>query len=146
MDAALLSNLSPQLSRHISCSVPYFLGKLLINWIRLIELFFGEKLLRRKNITFLNEKQSRPKDERGLGIKNSKCRNKSLLTKRAWDLLLGSNETWANVLRHKYTPIRSSSRRRSLIRKSLCHTKDICEKGKGWLIRNDKTINFWQDN
>ena len=102
--------------------------------------------MRRKNITFLNGKQSRPKDERGLGIKNSKCRNKSLLTKRAWDLLLGSNETWANVLQHKYTPIRLSSRHRSLIRKSLCHTKDICEKGKGWLIRNDKTINFWQDN
>jgi hypothetical protein len=79
-----------------------------------------------------------------LGIKNSKCRNKALLAKQAWDFTLGSKETWANILRHKYTPIRSFSRRCSSIWKSLCHIKDICEKGK--LNRNGKTINFWHDN
>ena len=107
---------------------------------------WGDTIERKKLHLIKWEIISRPKDEGGLGIKNSKCRNKALLAKRAWDFILGSKETWANILWHKYTPIRLSSGHPSSIWKCLRHTKDICEKGKGWLIRNGKIINFWHDN
>ncbi len=50
------------------------------------------------------------------------------------------------MLRHKYSTTRSTSGHRSLVWRSLYQTKEICEKGTGWIIRNGKTINFWHDN
>ena len=85
---------------------------------------------------------SRPKDEGGLGIKRSRCRNKALLAKRLWAFRLGSIETWAVTLRNKYSPTRSRSCRKSIPWKSLQQATSICDAGMGHLIQNGHTIKF----
>jgi hypothetical protein len=89
---------------------------------------------------------SRPKEEGGLGIKRSRCRNKALLAKRLWDFRLGSVENWAVALRNKYSPTRSRVCRKSISWKSLQQATPICDKGMGHLIQNGRTIKFWTDN
>uniref|UniRef100_A0A2N9F7H7 Reverse transcriptase domain-containing protein n=1 Tax=Fagus sylvatica TaxID=28930 RepID=A0A2N9F7H7_FAGSY len=89
---------------------------------------------------------SRPKEEGGLGIKRSRCRNKVLLAKRLWDFCLGSVENWAVALRNKYSPTRSRVCRKSISWKSLQQATPICDKGMGHLIQNGRTIKFWTDN
>jgi ribonuclease HI len=107
---------------------------------------WGESSDRRK-LHLLNwQNITRPKDEGGLGIKHSEYRNKALLAKRSWSLLMDSKEIWANVLRKKYLNTQASTRRYSSVWKSLKTTKEICGKGTGWLVRNGKTIDFWHDN
>uniref|UniRef100_A0A2N9IHI9 Reverse transcriptase domain-containing protein n=1 Tax=Fagus sylvatica TaxID=28930 RepID=A0A2N9IHI9_FAGSY len=89
---------------------------------------------------------SRPKDEGGLGIKRSRCRNKALLAKRMWALRLGSEDVWALSLRNKYPPTRSRFCQKSITWKSLKQANHICDKGMGHLIQNGRTIKFWTDN
>jgi hypothetical protein len=89
---------------------------------------------------------SRPKEEGGLGIKRSRCRNKALLAKRLWEFRLGSVENWAVALRNKYSPTRSTLCRKSISWKSLQQATPICDKGMGHLIQNGRTIKFWTDN
>uniref|UniRef100_A0A2N9FQ21 Reverse transcriptase domain-containing protein n=1 Tax=Fagus sylvatica TaxID=28930 RepID=A0A2N9FQ21_FAGSY len=87
-----------------------------------------------------------PKEEGGLGLKQAGCRNKALLAKRNWDFISGSTDVWANVFRRKYPPDRHMRGRCSSIWRSLNYSKNLCDKGKRWVIQNGKTINFWHDN
>jgi hypothetical protein len=109
--------------------------------------FLWGDIVSQKKIHLLNwDTISRPKEEGGLGIKKSKCRNIALLAKRTWTLRLGSNEVWIDIFRCKYNYNRSIPQRKSIIFRSLCMANMVCDKGKGWLIRNDHSINFWHDN
>ena len=59
---------------------------------------------------------------------------------------MGSTEIWANVFHTKYNLNQPYLGRWSQTWKSLYQTHDICNLGKGWLIRDGKTINFWHDH
>jgi hypothetical protein len=99
-----------------------------------------------KKLHLLNWKTvTRPKSEGGLGIKRSRCRNLAFLAKRNWELQLGSHSKWAHLLRSKYPLNRAPNYRKSVTWKSLCSSTPLCDKGKGWLIRDGQSINFWYD-
>ena len=53
---------------------------------------WGDTLAKKKLHLIKWDSISRPKDEGGLGIKRSRCRNKALLAKRLWAFCLGSVE------------------------------------------------------
>jgi hypothetical protein len=89
---------------------------------------------------------SRPKVEGGLSIKKSKCRNIALLAKRTWAFRLGHKEVWMDIFKHKYNLTGPTTQRKSIIFKSLSKANTVCDKGKGVLIRNGQSINFWLDN
>ena len=57
-----------------------------------------------------------------------------------------STEVWANTLRKKYPSTASIAKSKSLVWSNLTKAKDICNKGIRWLIRNDVSTLFWQDN
>jgi hypothetical protein len=109
--------------------------------------FLWSDTVSQKKIHLLNwDTISRPKEEGGLGTKKSKCRNIALLVKRTWTLRLGSKEVWTDIFRCKYNYTRSIPQRKSITFRSLCMANMVCDKGKGWLIRNGHSINFWHDN
>ena len=99
-----------------------------------------------KEAPLLNWKTvTRPKSKGGLGIKRSRCRNLAFLAKRNWELQLGSHGKWAHLLRSKYPLNRALNYRKSVTWKSLCSSTPLCDKEKGWLIRDGQSINFWYD-
>ena len=59
---------------------------------------------------------------------------------------MGSKEVWTGIFRCKYNYTRSIPQRKSIIFRSLCMANMVCDKGKGWLIKNGHSINFWHDN
>ncbi|KAK7832439.1 putative ribonuclease h protein [Quercus suber] len=61
----------------------------------------------------------------------------ALLPKRVWDMRNNSIEVWDDMLRKKYSSTASIAKSKS---------SDICDKGTRWLIRNDVSTLFWQDN
>jgi hypothetical protein len=68
-------------------------GKICTELDKLNRNFLWGDTLQKKRLYLLNwETVSHPKEEEGLGIKNSKCRNLALLAKRNWDLQSGSRE------------------------------------------------------
>jgi len=47
---------------------------------------------------------TRPKQEGGLGLKNSESMNQAFLMKHLWRLFVGDNSLWVSVYKSKYFP------------------------------------------
>ncbi len=108
--------------------------------------FLWDDSIEKKKIHLLNwDTVTRPKAYSGLGIKRSQCRNKALLAKRLRAFQLGSTDCWADTLKAKYSTS-SAQVRSSTVWKSLMGARDICQLGKGWVVRNGNNIDFWHDN
>ena len=126
------------------CMLPSHISK---EMDKLNRNFLWGNIMGQKKIHLLNwDIISQPKNVGGLGIKKSKCRNVALLAKRTWTLQLGSNEIWTDLFKHKYNSSGSANQCKSIIYKSFCLANTVCDKGRGFLIGNGHSINFWHDN
>ena len=92
---------------------------------------------------------TKSKEDGGLGLKRSRCRNKALPAKRARTLKVGTNDLWAKTLTTKYSsPDNTHTKKISFIWKSIADSMPICIEARShsWLIKNGQTTNLWLDN
>lgn len=92
----------------------------------------------------------RPKCVGGLGFKNMRWFNKSLLAKQVWRLLSQANCLLAKVLKARCYPhsdILSAkiSSYPSFTWRSICNAHDLIADGVLWRIGNGIKVNIWND-
>jgi hypothetical protein len=99
----------------------------------------------------------KPKIEGGLGIRDLRLVNLSLLAKWRWKLLTNGDEVWKNVIVAKYGVLSLGNVRvDATVRGSLSSTwwKDLCrlDNGVGWLnqvtrkkVESGNSTKFWED-
>jgi hypothetical protein len=92
---------------------------------------------------------SRPKDQGGMGVINTKIMNECLLVKWIWKIVKGSNDTWYRLLRAKYMPddnfFNSKSHGTSQFWQGLHKVKHLFKWGAEYKIKNGEQALFWED-
>jgi len=95
------------------------------------------------------EMVSRPKDQGGLGIINTRLMNDCLLVKWIWKILLEPDELWFKLLKAKYMSnsnfFSSKSRGSSQFWQGLHKVKSLFKWGAIFSIGNGKNCLFWHD-
>ncbi|CAL1403368.1 unnamed protein product [Linum trigynum] len=93
----------------------------------------------------------RPKEEGGLGLRDSTRTNEAYMLKIAWRMLTKPNDLWARVLRGKYGKqteegwtFRSKERLSNLWR-GVMRVAHLIEGATAWNVRNGKVARFWSD-
>ena len=91
-----------------------------------------------------------PKDQGGLGIRDSRMMNKALLAKRGWQLYSNSNSLWSKILKAKYLTTHSflqvqPKNDSSATWKSILSAHHTVTKGIAFSVRNGATARFWLD-
>jgi hypothetical protein len=92
---------------------------------------------------------SRPKDQGGLGIINTKIMNESLLVKWIWKIFQQPDELWFKILEAKYLGengfFDSRIRNGSQFWKGLHKVKHLFKWGAVFEVGNGKLYRFWED-
>jgi len=95
------------------------------------------------------EMVSRPKDQGGLGIINTKIMNESLLVKWIWKIHLQPDDLWYKILKAKYLGdngfFDSTGAGGSQFWKGLHKVKHLFKWGASFTIGNGKLCRFWED-
>jgi hypothetical protein len=95
------------------------------------------------------EMVSRPKDQGGLGIINTKIMNESLLVKWIWKIHLQADDLWYKILKAKYLGdngfFDSTGAGGSQFWKGLHKVKHLFKWGASFTIGNGKLCRFWED-
>jgi len=94
-------------------------------------------------------KISKPKDKGGLGIKNLRRMNISLLCKWWWKVENGEG-IWQDIIRKKYLKngslhILRKNHKNSAVWNDLLRVKALYLKGRSMIIGNGKNTSFWHD-
>ena len=92
---------------------------------------------------------SRPKDQGGLGIINTKIMNESLLVKWIWKIFQQPDELWYKILEAKYLRghgfFDSKVNGVSQFWKGLHNVKHLFKWGAVFKVGNGKLCRFWED-
>ena len=95
------------------------------------------------------EMVTRPKDQGGLGILDSRLMNECLLVKWIWKIVQGSNDTWFKLIKGKYMTkgnfFLSSDRDASQFWKGLHKVKHLFKWGAINKVRDGEGTFFWKD-
>jgi hypothetical protein len=95
------------------------------------------------------EMVTRPKDQGGLGILDSRLMNECLLVKWIWKIAQGSNDTWFKLIKGKYMTkgnfFLSSDRDASQFWKGLHKVKHLFKWGAINKVRDEEGTLFWKD-
>jgi hypothetical protein len=95
------------------------------------------------------EMVTRPKDQGGLGILDSRLMNECLLVKWIWKIAQGSNDTWFKLIKGKYMTkgnfFLSSDRDASQFWKGLHKVKHLFKWGAIYKVRDEEGTLFWKD-
>jgi len=91
-----------------------------------------------------------PKNQGGLGIRDSRSMNKALLAKRGWQLCSNNDALWVRIIKAKYLNRDSflqvePKSDASFTWKSFLDARDVVEHGIAFLVRNGRIIRFWLD-
>ncbi|MCH91937.1 LINE-1 reverse transcriptase like, partial [Trifolium medium] len=126
--------------------------------VRIQRNFLWGGLSKKRRICWVKwEDLCKPKKEGGLGIRNLRWVNLSLLDKWRWRLLSDEEEVWKNVILAKYGEgAVGSATLESIMFGNLCSTwwRDVCnlDKEVGWFnqvvckkVGRENSVNFWKD-
>ena len=95
------------------------------------------------------EMVSRPKDQGGLGIINTRIMNDCLLVKWIWKIMQQPDELWFKILRAKYMEdcsfFSSNIKGTSQFWHGLHKVKHLFKWGAIFKVRDGRTCKFWQD-
>ncbi|XP_023917793.1 uncharacterized protein LOC112029335 [Quercus suber] len=112
--------------------------------------WWGQKDKERKMVWISWEKLCVPKSEGGIGFKDLKAFNLSLLAKQGWRLQQNPNSITYKLLKAKY--FKGSNfmeaklgRRPSYMWRSLLAAREVLERGSRWLIGDGKKVKIWED-
>ena len=133
----------------MSCfKIPESLCDDLTSMIR--NFWWGQKSEERKIPWVSWEKMCEPKVGGGLGFKNSKCFNLTLLAKQGWRLQLAQDSLVFWVSKAKYFPScdfihASLGHNPSYTWRSIMATQDLVKGGVMWRVGNGRDVRVWGD-
>jgi hypothetical protein len=95
------------------------------------------------------EMVSKPRDQGGIGIINTRIMNDCLLTKWIWRILQEPDELWFKVIKAKYLDgcsfFSATNRGSSQFWKGLHKVKHFFKWGAIFKVKNGLNCRFWQD-
>uniref|UniRef100_A0A803L0F3 Reverse transcriptase zinc-binding domain-containing protein n=1 Tax=Chenopodium quinoa TaxID=63459 RepID=A0A803L0F3_CHEQI len=114
------------------------------------QFFWGQKGEERKLCLIAWNKLYLPKKEGGLGFRNMRNFNRSLLGKQAWRILTNEDSLVARVLKGKYYPHSSLMEAKvysnsSYTWRSIMGARDVLWKGARKPVGNGSTVHIWKD-
>ncbi|KAK4275138.1 hypothetical protein QN277_018272 [Acacia crassicarpa] len=97
------------------------------------------------------DRLTRPKEYGGLGFRRLSSFNQVCRAKLAWNLVIGSNSLWADVLLNRYMMREGYSLLNYCLGNSklwhfISSQKIIIDRGSKWHVRNGLSVNFFNDH
>jgi hypothetical protein len=110
--------------------------------------FGGDTAVKRKTDLLSWNQICKPKNEGGLGIRETDHMNLAFMMKLAWGLMTEHNSLWVQVLKCKYFQHGNwnlDKKESSCLWKGIESVWHITAENKLWLINNGNSAKFWRD-
>ncbi|XVF08796.1 hypothetical protein REPUB_Repub07fG0034100 [Reevesia pubescens] len=147
------------LIKSVLCSLPGYIMQttylpeyVIAEMDKLIKSFLWGGTKEERKMHLLNWEQiSSPKEEGGLGVRNTRKTNLAYLAKLGWHLLINKDCLWVEIMEKKYLKGRDfltvqSMGMNSYTWKSIIKGREILKVGLGMNVNNGETTKFWIDD